>query len=183
MCDAVIDECFVRETAQHFSDQGLLTQDATRGKSAEPVVLPRVEQALYRWDSRSTPRIDTRDIVGVARAVTQATISLRLRQLRHTAARIGQRKARARSAASVDAMRDATAVFLALRPIFYTVGGRCLYDSVVLLDFLAARRLFPVWVIGIRMMPFAAHSWVQYENAALNDDPEFVRSFTPILAI
>jgi hypothetical protein len=182
-CDGSVDESFVRETAQYFSDRGLLTQDASRGKSAEPVVLPRVEHALYQWDSRSTPHTHMRDVMRMASAVTQATISLRLRQLRHTAARIGQRKARSRADASADAMRDATSTFLALRPFFYTVGGRCLYDSLVLLEFLAARRLFPVWVIGITMVPFAAHSWVQFENAVLNDEPEFVRSFTPILAI
>jgi hypothetical protein len=182
-CDVSIDERFVRETAQYFANRGLLTPDASRGKSAEPVVLPRVEQALYQWDSRSTPPIHTRDVMRMAGAMAQTAISLRLRQLRHAAARTGRRKARSRAGASADAMRDATAVFLALRPFFYTVGGRCLYDSMVLLEFLAARRLFPVWVIGITMVPFAAHSWVQFENAVLNDEPEFVRGFTPILAI
>jgi transglutaminase superfamily protein len=182
-CDVSIDTGSVRETAQYFFDRGLLTQDASRGKSAEPVVLSRVEQALYRWDPRSTPRISARDAVHMAGAVTRATISLRLRHLRHTVARIGRRKARKQIGASAEAMQDATSKFLALRPLFYTVGGRCLYDSVVLLEFLAARRLFPEWVIGITMVPFAAHSWVQFENAVLNDEPEFVRGFTPILAI
>jgi hypothetical protein len=70
-----------------------------------------------------------------------------------------------------------------LRSFFYAPKGRCLLDSVALLEFLAGYRAFPSWFIGVQIRPFAAHSWLQADAAVLNGTADFVRAYQPILVI
>jgi len=67
----------------------------------------------------------------------------------------------------------------------YLLVGResCLFDSLALLNFLASFSLFPQWIFGVQMRPFVAHCWVQHENAVLNDTPERVRDYVPIMSV
>jgi hypothetical protein len=70
-----------------------------------------------------------------------------------------------------------------MRPLVITSHDKCLHDSLTLLRFLAAEKLYPSWVVGVRTRPFAAHSWVQSGDLVLNDTHEYVRGFTPILVV
>lgn len=81
------------------------------------------------------------------------------------------------------ALRSAVAQYLHLRPLVMTAHDKCLHDSLTLIRFLAARGLFPQWVIGVQANPFAAHSWVQSGHVVLNDLHENVRRFQPILVV
>ena len=40
-----------------------------------------------------------------------------------------------------------------------------------------------VWVFGVRTWPFSAHCWLQIGDAVLDDDPERVGIYPPILAV
>ena len=73
--------------------------------------------------------------------------------------------------------------FLHLRALYFTTKDECLFDSLVLVEFLARHGLYPTWVIGVSTNPFKAHSWVQVGDRVLNDLPERVSMFTPILVI
>ena len=70
-----------------------------------------------------------------------------------------------------------------LRPLLFTARDRCLHDSLTLVRFLAAEGISAHWVIGVRIKPFAAHSWVQYDDVVLNDQHERVRAYHPILIV
>jgi len=85
--------------------------------------------------------------------------------------------------ASVDTMRAAVAAYEKLRPLVFTARDRCLHDSLALVGFLAAEGMFPRWVIGVQTQPFGAHSWVQCGGTVLNDHPDRVRRFRPILVL
>ena len=80
-------------------------------------------------------------------------------------------------------LRHASAWYLRMRPLVITSHDKCLHDSLTLLRFLAAEKLYPSWVVGVRTRPFAAHSWVQSDDLVLNDTHEYVRAFTPILIV
>jgi len=75
------------------------------------------------------------------------------------------------------------ASFFRLRIWFYTADRRCLFDSLVLANFLSRRKVPCTFVIGVSTKPFLAHSWVQIDAVVLNDTAEHVQTFTPILAI
>jgi len=73
--------------------------------------------------------------------------------------------------------------FEELRPLLFSARDACLFNSLVLIEFLARHRLYPQWVFGVQARPFAAHCWVQHEGIVFNDTLEHVRRFTPIMAI
>jgi len=60
---------------------------------------------------------------------------------------------------------------------------RCLQTSVAQSLFLWTLGHSPNLVLGVKMTPWAAHAWVQNGPNVLNDDPDRVRSFTPILVV
>lgn len=61
--------------------------------------------------------------------------------------------------------------------------GACLYRAFVLLTMLRYAGENAWWVFGVRTWPFGAHCWLQIEDAVLDDDPERVSHYTPIMAV
>lgn len=66
--------------------------------------------------------------------------------------------------------------------VIATGPRQCLFDALALKLFLAKYALFPQWVFGVRVHPFAAHCWLQHGDTLVNDSLDFVRRFTPIMA-
>lgn len=63
------------------------------------------------------------------------------------------------------------------------VKDRCLSVSVALMSALLARSISASLVIGIRTSPFAAHCWVQIGDQLVNERPENVLHYQPILVV
>ena len=74
-------------------------------------------------------------------------------------------------------------IFRRLRPYVFAAHGRCLFQALALARFLQYYRARALWVIGVRVRPWAAHSWVQQGDLILDGTPESVREYTPILAV
>lgn len=153
--------------------------------SNEPDV---IERELIEGYSDINSRISLVDIVLFVAALTTAFVLLRATSLerivqrsQHRRERMNQRAADSSSEFDYDAARRHTIVFRRLRPFFYTAREACMFDSIALGEFLAYRGLYPNTVIGVRTRPFRAHCWLQQRNTALNDSPEHVRLYTPLL--
>ena len=73
--------------------------------------------------------------------------------------------------------------FHQLRLYSLTTLNECLFHALALTRFLAAFRLFPTWVIGVRTKSWGAHSWVQHADLVLDDTPEHVLEYTPLLIV
>jgi hypothetical protein len=171
------------ELAHHLEQHGLLTTVAAAGRSASDPGLPSPEQRLHEWSGDQWPRIHLKTPALFVAALVRTIWSLRFRSFAHIVARIEERKARSSSAADLATIRQLTHEFMALRPLFYSVRDRCLFDSLVLTEFMAFHGFFPQWVIGVTLAPFAAHSWVQLDRYVLGVSPENARAYTPILVI
>lgn len=126
-----------------------------------------------------------RQTVRFTTSVGIAACWLRSRSLLWIASAIAARHARAMAplCESLESMRPALGTFERLRPLVFTSRSQCLLDSLALMHFLGLDGLVPRWVVGVRLAPFAAHSWVQCGPVVLNDQHEFVRQFRPILAV
>ena len=59
----------------------------------------------------------------------------------------------------------------------------CLYRAWVLRRILQSRGQTATWVFGVRTWPFGAHCWLQCGDAVLDDDPDRVAHYTPIMAV
>jgi hypothetical protein len=67
--------------------------------------------------------------------------------------------------------------------VWLPTPGKCLVRSFLLLRFLQRSGCDAQWVFGVRTWPFRAHCWVQADGAALEDAPERLCAYTPILAV
>ena len=83
----------------------------------------------------------------------------------------------------LDDVAGLTAQFLALAPFLFTTKDARLFRSHFLMRFLAGHGIAATWTFGVRLAPFGAHCWIEYEGAVLNDHLETVAGFSPILAI
>jgi hypothetical protein len=165
-------------------DQQLLTQAPSVRKPRGPRLLEAVA-ALDPDDGRDN-QSDLPRIVRLWRASLVTSTWLRRRSLADIESRvIALRTRHSTRDRSLDerAMRAAAGAYMRLRLFALSSHDRCLNDSLALVHFLATQGLFPQWVIGVRVHPFCAHSWVQHAGIVLNDQPEHVRAYQPILIV
>ena len=166
---------------------GMLVTDPHVGKPAVPITTSRPERSLIEFDLDTRPRTTAAQLWRFGRSFLQAQLSLKLRPVQSIVEAVRDRKVRraARGPQEADParLRSLATAFARLRPLFYTLRAACLLDSLTLLHFLSAEGIHPDWVFGVKTEPFDAHCWVQYGEVLLNDVPDRVRQYSPILVV
>lgn len=94
------------------------------------------------------------------------------------------RTARAGRSASPadDALLAAAARFHGWLP-YAPAPAKCLLRSFMLLRLLQSKGFQADWVFGVRTWPFAAHCWLQAGRVVLDDVPERLDVYEPILVV
>lgn len=163
----------------------LLVESATDGKPLKPV---RVEALSSRVSMASN---NPRSAIGPAHvwkffaAAAAASTHLRWRSIERTVRAVEYRKsahAVADTAVDYGVITKLFEIFQRLRP-YYPRPYLCLFDSLALVHFLARYTVFPEWVYGVKLEPFAAHCWVQAGDQVINDSVDRVRDYTPIMSV
>jgi hypothetical protein len=166
---------------------GMLVTDPQVGKPAVPVTTTRAARGLVEFDLDMRPKVSAAQLWRFARSCLRAQLSLKLRPIQAIVDSVRARKAAraARGPQEVDPvrLRSLVTAFARLRPLFYTLRLACLLDSLTLLHFLSAEGIHPDWVFGVKTEPFDAHCWVQLGELLLNDVPDRVRQYSPILVV
>ena len=165
---------------------GMLTTDPAIGKEAKPLEMARPEAALIEDDLEKTPPVTATHVRRFLLASAVAALEMKVRSIERVMIGVRARKARAQVASSsidLPAAREAVGAFIRLRPLLFGAQDACLYDSLTLVRFLSYYGIFPTCVIGVTTGPFVAHCWVQEGEVVFNDAPEYVRRYTPILAV
>ena len=83
---------------------------------------------------------------------------------------------------TVDNPEDALSSYQAAVP-WRPGEGECLQRAFELRYLLARRGMPTTWVFGVRTWPFAAHCWLQLEDAVIGDTVDRVQRYTPIFAV
>jgi hypothetical protein len=165
---------------------GMLVTDPHVGKPAVPVTTLRPQRSLVEFDLDTRPKAGAVQLWRFGASCLRAQLALKLRPIQSIVDTIRERKARRpRGAAEADPgrLRPLVTAFARLRPLFYTLRSACLLDSLTLLNFLGAEGIHPDWVFGVKTEPFDAHCWVQQGELLLNDIPDRVRQYSPILVV
>jgi hypothetical protein len=165
--------------------KGVITDDPSIGKPFAECRYPAPESRLEA--SRAVERGSISLLQKVRFFLACASVDWRLRHaaLPRALDRIEQRRLRVeRSAVTRTPVQTPmlVAAFNALRPL-YPRPYLCLFDSLALLEFLAAYECFPRVVFGVVADPFQAHCWLQDGSTVLDDDVERVRRYKPILSV
>lgn len=164
--------------------KGLLTEDPAAGKVAATTTVSPAQASLGTHDVDRPPAVGLVDVAKFFGACLVAAFELRWLSLERVIGRVRTRASKSTSLeVDIQRARELLGIFYRLRPLFYTARGNCLFDSLVLIKFLFSYRLYPQWVFGVKMGPFAAHSWVQGGGFVFNATLERAREFTPILVV
>jgi Transglutaminase-like superfamily len=165
---------------------GLLTRRSTEGRPISPELLSPADEELWPFDGRGSSPIRFAEVWRFVRAYLRVSISMRFGGLEHLRRRIAQRKTKAPQSSSqpwLEKTRRLLVVYQTLQALSFTAKHACLFDSLLLIEFLALHDVYATWMVGVRTDPFASHSWVQQETYILNGTKQYVQRFTPILAV
>ncbi|HVW70034.1 MAG TPA: lasso peptide biosynthesis B2 protein [Steroidobacteraceae bacterium] len=164
--------------------QGLLVTDPLVGKEAAPVVTERAHTAVVEFDLDVHTPVRFAQLRHLFAAYLGARWALRHWPIKKVIQVARERKPGVSAAAwDMKAVRTLVMAFVQLRPLFYGAQGACLLDSLTLIRFLARYGLQPQWIFGVKTDPFYAHCWVQHDGYVLNDTPDYIKGFTPILVV
>jgi hypothetical protein len=131
-------------------------------------------------------RITYRQIVTFLLSVITVWVLLRLSNLQCLVERLDRRnKELSQRPRGVDEarVRELVAAFRTISSWTYTRFNQCLFDSLVMSIFMQRCNVPVTFIIGVSSRPFAAHAWVQFRDAVLNDSLERIDGFTPIVAV
>lgn len=141
--------------------------------------------ALFSIEDGSRGAHSVRDyLLSFALSCMWARAALKFSSLYAIATHIeGARKQHAYAACDNERLTLLVHVFRTLRPYAFTPRDECLFHALALTRFLHQNGQFPTWVIGVRIRPWGAHSWVQHGQWVLDTTPEIVREYVPLIAV
>ena len=174
----------LRDVTQALVQRGLLAEGAPRNNRLPRISVPPLTKLPPRLTTTRYRPARPVDVANFVAACSRAAWCLKWGSLesivsglittRQTLETRGVRR-------PGDAM-ELAALFRRLRSLFFSEKNRCLFNALSLAYFLRRYRHFPLWVVGVKTAPFAAHSWVQSEHIVLDGDPATICHFVPILA-
>jgi hypothetical protein len=165
------------DAAESLGAAGLLSSAARDVKMSKPRP-PHPVRSAWRTETVTTSAADWRRL---ARAGLWAMPRYWFGSFETLASSAARARPQRPESAVAAVARDARA-FDQLTP-FVPFQGECLFRSFLLLAFLRAGGGDADWVIGVRTYPFEAHCWLQVGDIVLDDAPERVCGFMPILVI
>jgi hypothetical protein len=175
----------VTELLHEMSNAGMLSSVHTRGATYSPAAAGPPTMALIDGYTDVATWITARDLACFITAALTAKLLLQWTPLHKIAQRVRSRRLRRQSdmALDIDRLQHLVAGFTRMRTFAFTASNECLFDSLALSEFLSLYGLFPHWLFGVTANPFAAHCWLQQGGIVVNDSPEHVGRFTPIMSI
>lgn len=149
--------------------------------AAEPARLEPAPVITPEREAAGTSRAGFRDVVEAAALLARARRAIRREPLE----RLVRSHLQASENGGHSSSHEVEMLSLRFRAArgWVPVKPSCLLDSLALCQWLARRSAFARLVIGVKLDPFAAHCWVQLESVVLNDAPDRVARYVPILAI
>jgi hypothetical protein len=175
-----------QQIAEELCQAGLLTRHAESGKSARPEQVANGECAIEEIPASPCAYSSAVLVLYLALATLSVASTLKWRSLDHAIERVrSRRRATESTRERIDPVHVASLVqeFVRMRTLFYSARQKCLFNCLVLLEFLAYFRVFPTLVVGVTTFPFKAHSWLQAGRVVLTDSPESTAEYTPILVV
>jgi Transglutaminase-like superfamily len=119
------------------------------------------------------------------RSLLSTACDLRFRSLQSTLNSLTSRKSQSAHEPEFDVEHasDLVAIFRRLRSFTFSGHRRCLFHAMVLMRFLSHYGIQPNFVMGVKIEPWAAHSWVEYGDYILDGTPEQARFYHRILIL
>ena len=130
-------------------------------------------------------RVAPANLFAASLAVAIARVRLKLVGLEDTLSQLTSTKRRIGPSTPAQSQAIASRVASAFRATGLVMSShdRCLPNSVALARALIRRGCPASLVVAVQIRPFRAHCWVEFGELLLNDSPDAIAGFTPILVI
>lgn len=168
-------------------EAGVLTTKSDEGHdTSTPALVAAVsllDSLLLHSKSRA---IKARNLAAFSAAVFTAIRLMKFTRFASTVQRIRMAQARIPCPSKPLDSASVASLILAFRRMrlwTYSASRACLFDSLVLSEFLRRNGIATSFVFGVQTKPFRAHAWVQLGDMVVNDRLERVTCYTPILVI
>ena len=182
-----IDEDAVQKTVDDLIMAGLVTKAASEGKQAEFIPQESDLTEMLGYVPGDGPSIKFSDVLNFFRAFIVAKWRRKFEHIEKTVSRVKHRKERAsrRQGDKVDfeKINEIVEVYKLLRPLFVTVKNECLFNSLFLIEFLSAYRVYPSWYFSVKLNEFSAHCWVQGGKCIYDDSIHATSGREPIMIV
>lgn len=164
----------------------IITNKYELGKSFRQILPHPPQSSLEQLSIMNEPKFTWRHIIAIFYSGIITLAELHLLPLKKIILRLQALRRRRHRINRSDQDTQKKLIYLAriydqLRPIL-PKNRICLYDSLVFYRFCSIYRVYPTIVFGVTMYPFAAHCWVQSGEYILNDYPQNIKRYNPIMS-
>ncbi len=177
------DQLTVENILAELQAADLIAKNRTPDHSAATPRLPRPIHSMIEDRQPERPKITFQLLIRACRAFVTISWLLKTRSLETVIRRQQNKKNRCEIGNNGPLIEQLAEAFWLIRPIFYTSREKCLFDSLVLAEFLSYFKQYPSLAIGITTAPFRAHCWIQIDSLVINDNTARVDRYTPILVV
>jgi hypothetical protein len=153
---------------------------ATKPGPVAPTV-PRAPKSSSSYITRG--RCDPLDVLRAVISQRTALTRIKKGHLSHSLDRIRRVKAKIPSLETPPTAIERPIRAFEVAKLFFGHADRCLPRSIALTEHLVRRGISADLILGVTVIPFAAHAWVQLHDIVLNDAVEEVRKYTPVLRV
>ena len=128
----------------------------------------------------STPARVLPSVGACALTLVLVKLSLKIAGFGRTYSALSALTARRASEAVTPAVLAEAVRRVSLVAAFFPGRALCLEQSVTLWTLLRRRGIDAELRLGVQPYPFGAHAWVEHRGQPVNENPEFVRTFTAL---
>jgi hypothetical protein len=147
------------------------------GQEIIHATLPEANQSLLEESGRRQNG-GLKALVGISATLINAKRSLAHQSLEELTNRLSNEKS---SHLTNDELAKRALTFVAARKLV-PIKGTCLIDSLAMLQWLG-NPTGVMLVFGVKMDPFTAHCWLQFDRIVLNERLESVSRFRPVRVV
>lgn len=159
-------------------DEGLLVETPTDDTKTSKLALPICELG------HATFKLHGWEIALACVSQIQAATILKFQRLDQIFRSLKQASAQKRGQDAIsNTLMQRAAMALRASEIIISSNDKCLRRSLALIIYLSHFRISAKLVIAVKMRPFGAHAWAQFDDTVLNDALDNIRAFTPILVV
>ncbi|HEV2271374.1 MAG TPA: lasso peptide biosynthesis B2 protein [Steroidobacteraceae bacterium] len=162
----------------------LITTAIPPATSPPPTDIPTPDSSFLESQDSAATGVDVRDVVRFFSSCLIAKFRLKFSSIESIVGSVDKRRRAQNPRAQLDLgkARRLVYIYYRLRPLL-PQSYLCLFDSITLLTFLSKYDCFPSWVFAVRLEPWEAHCWVQYETVAFNEYTDRARAYLPLMVV
>lgn len=163
-------------------DLGILTIDPATGKILMNCKPQEPISPFEHIESDEIPAIYWHHVICAFLAGVAAHVSLKFVHLNKIINKVRYLIGHSGGPADPERALMLARIYQRLRPVLLR-SRLCLFDSLSFIFFARIYGVCPNLIFGVRADPFEAHCWVQLDGVILNDVPQNIKLYTPIMTI